>query len=518
MGNTRRQVAKVATVIMIISVLGKLIGFFREQVIASQFGATGLTDAYVAAYTVPQMLSGLIGGTIGTAFLPAFMSLMAGEDRREGWGLLTVTFRLTLVLLVAVSLLAFVAAPPVVSLLVPNFGAEQKALTVQMLRIMLPGVAFMGLSSLLVSMLNSFKQFAGPALGPLVMNVGIIGLAITLADRWGVVGLAWATLGGSALQFVFLGWQVKRRRVSFSIKARRGHPGLRQVLFLAGPMVVGALFGQLYLFVDKGFASGLEAGSIAALNYALKLTQLPVGIFVMALATAIYPTLAEYAGQNDRAGVAKAVGSGVRLLSLVMVPAAVGLIVLRVPIVRLAFERGSFDGQATLQTATALAHYAIGLLGVSNLPVLARAFYSLQDSVTPVKVGIATALCNILLDVLLVKPLGHGGLALANSLAQLGSMCLLIWLLRQKTRHSLGCAGALGKILAASGVMGLAVYFAHPVLSRFGQIVALGGAVALGLVVYLAVISLLGVEELDQLMAVAKRRLGLRFKEQMKVA
>lgn len=509
MENARGNVARAATVIMVISVLGKLLGFIREQVIASLFGATGLTDAYVAAWTVPQMLFGLVGGALGMAFIPVYMRYLGGKDNRQGLALLSIVFRLTAVLLCGVTLAAFVGAPLIVRLLVPSFVVEQQALTVGLLRVMLPGVVFSGLSALFVALLNSHKRFAWPAFAPLMLNVGVIGGTLILKDRVGIVGLGWATLLGSLLQCAFLICQVQRAGVSFSFKGSLRHPGVQQVLILAGPIVVGTLFGQLYQFVDKGFASGLDAGSIAALNYALKLTQLPVGIFVTALATAIYPTLSEYAGRGDKSGMSAATGSGVRLLSLVMVPAAVGLIVLRVPIVRLAFERGSFDHDATLMTATALAFYALGLLGVSNIQILSRAFYSLQDSLTPVKVAVGAALVNIVLDMVLVKSLGHGGLALANSLAMLGNMACLIWMLSRKTGQSLGFLGSLGKIAVASGAMGLVVYLLYPRLAGLGQIISLGLSVGVGVVVYLALVAVLGVDELSQLLGAVKKKLGL---------
>lgn len=508
MGKSGQGVARAATVIMLISVLGKLIGFAREQVIASQFGATELTDAFVAAWTVPQMLVGLIAGAIGTAFLPVFMQYLGEHDQKQGLGLLGVTLRLTALLLVIVSGVTFVAAPWVTRLLVPDFDLEQQALTAAMLRIMLPGVLLSGLSTLCIFVLNSFKRFAWSALAPLMMNIGIILATLLLKDRLGIVGLGWATLLGMVLQFCFLFWQVRKTRVSFNVKASLRHPGVKQVLVLALPIMLGTLFGQFHLVVDKGLASGLDAGSIAALNYAAKLAQLPVGIFVTALATAIYPTLAEYAGRGDKAGLATAAGSGVRLLSLVMLPAAVGLIVLRAPVVRLAFERGSFDAGATQMTATALAFYSLGLLGVANIQILCRAFYSLQDSLTPVKVNIGAALVNIALAIVLVKPLGHGGIALANSLAMIGNMLCLVWLLRNKTGQSLGFLVSIAKIAAASGIMGGVVYLLYPKLAGLGQIVSLGLSVGVGVVVYLVLVAALGVEELSQVQGLVKKRLG----------
>lgn len=276
---------------------------------------------------------------------------------------------------------------------------------------------------------------------------------------------------------------------------------------LSFPMFVGALFGQVYMLVEKAIASGLDAGSIASLNYANKLMQLPVGIFVTAMATAIYPTLSEMAAKKDQKAFSGAVASGIRLLSLIMLPAAVGLIVLREPIVTLAFERGSFDRAATLKTASALAFYSLGILGTANAQVLQRAFYSLNDSWTPVKVGIGVTFLNTALAFLLVHPLGHSGLALANSSGMLANFVVLLWLLRNKLSTPLPLWPALTKIAISAGIMGVIVALLYARLSPLGMVLALGASVLVGVVVYFALIIVLGVDEFTKLTDMVKRKL-----------
>ncbi|MDP3486692.1 MAG: lipid II flippase MurJ, partial [Bacillota bacterium] len=327
-----------------------------------------------------------------------------------------------------------------------------------------------------------------------------------------IQGLAWYTLIGMAVPVVLLIVVAMSKGLPLLDRPRFNDPAFTQVLRLSAPIFVGSLFGQLYMIVDRSLASGLDAGSMASLNFANKLVQLPVGIFVTALATAVYPTLAEYAARGDKRSFAEAVSSSIRGLALLMIPAAVGLYVLRYPIVRLAFERGSFDATATAKTAVALGYYAVGLLGLSAAQVLARAFYALQDTATPVKIGIATALVNIVLAVMLVGPLNHGGLALANSLGFLFNAGVLLYILRTKVeKGALSITPVLTKGTVAALVMGLVSSVVLRQSAALGQVVSLGAAVSAGLVVYAVALVMLKVDEVWLAINVVQRKMGIRI-------
>jgi len=262
------------------------------------------------------------------------------------------------------------------------------------------------------------------------------------------------------------------------------------------------------MVVDRNLAAGLDAGSIASLNFANKLVQLPVGIFVAALATAVYPTLSEHAAKGDKKRFAETTVSSLRGIALLMVPAAVGLFVLRYPIVRLAFERGSFDQVATTKTAIALGYYAVGLVGLSVAQVLARAFYALQDTLTPVKIGIITAIVNIILAFTMLDVLGHGGLALANSMGFLFNAVLLMYLLSKKLeKGALRLLPLLGKATFAALAMGSISSVVYNVTSSLGQVIALGSAICMGLGVYVLCLLALRVEELTVVLTLVKKRI-----------
>lgn len=509
MAQAKRQVARAAVVITLISVFSKLLGFIREQVIASLFGATGLTDAYFSAWAIPLLLVGLFGGAISTAFLPVFLRALARGEEEQGWNLAASVWRLSLLTLTAVTALSYLVAPQITRLLVPDFDPAVQALTVDLLRVMLPAVLFLGIATLYSALLNARKQFAWPAMGPVMMNIALVGSTFLFTRRLGIMGLAWSTLLGVLAQQLLLWWHVRRQQMPV-FRWRGGLAESRQVIGLALPILLGTLFSQLYVFVDKGLASGLDAGSIASLNYASKLVQLPIGVFVAALATAIYPALAELAGRRDHAGLARAVAAGVRTLTALILPAAVGMAVLRRPLVALAFQRGSFDAAATEKTAFALLFYAVGLVGLANIQVLTRAFYALEDAISPVRIGIVSALLNIALDIVLVGQLRQGGLALANSVAVLVQMVWLMWLLRRRLHCDFSLTKPLLQIALAAAVMGMAVAIGYSALIPYGSATSLIVTSGLGVLVYAASLWLLGYDDMKRTWRMVLQRLGVR--------
>lgn len=503
----RQQVARAAILITFISLFSKVLGFVREQVVANLFGATGLTDAYFSAWAIPLMLVGLFGGAISTAFLPVFLRLMGQAKKEEAWRLASNVWRFSLLILTGVTALAYLAAPLITRLLVPNFDQATQNLTTAMLRVMLPSVILMGTALLYSAVLNAHKQFAWPAIAPAAMNIVLVGTTVLFTRRYGIMGLASSTLFGVLAQQALLWWQVRRNKMPM-FRLSRNLEGVGQVWRLAVPILLGTLFSQVYVFVDKGLASGLDTGSIASLNYASKLVQLPIGIFVAALATAIYPTLAELAGRKDLRGLSRTVSTGIRTLSSLILPAAVGMAVLRIPLVTLAYQRGSFDYAATQKTAFALAFYAIGLFGVANIQVITRAFYALEDSATPVRIGIMTAILNIVFDIILVRFLRQGGLALANSIAVLTQMGCLLYVLRKKLQSPYGLLRPLMQLAIASVAMGALVAMVYPLLRPFGQIVSLALATGVGGVAYLFILWLMGYEDVARVFRMVAKRVN----------
>ena len=480
-----------------ISIISKILAFAREQFIAWRFGASASVDSYVAAFTAPQLLAGILGGAVAAAFLPVYTAQRAKSEkagqRLAGTSLLAVVL---ISGLGSALMLAF--APAVVRLLVGNFPPEQQVLTVQLLRIMSAGVTLLSLSFFLTMLLNSHKEFMMPALVPVVTNIVLV-LGLIFIGSWGIVGLSVFTTLSMGLPILILIWAIYRRGIKVGFHYAFASSAFRKVAALSVPIFASSAFGQVYQLVDRRLASGLDAGSLASLNFAVKLAQLPIAIFVTALVTAVYPTLAQQASEKDLQGFGETVSASLRGVSLLLIPAAVGMFVLQTPIVRLAFERGSFDEIATAKTAVALGYYAIGILGLAMAQVLARAFYSLQDTLTPVKVGIATATINVALAFILVRPMGHGGLALANSMGYFFNSGMLLLILSSKLkRGALNFGPLAGKAVLASALMGAVAYGVYGLAaSRFGQIISLGAAVGFGVAVYGIMLLLMRVEEVS---------------------
>ncbi|MBS3949446.1 MAG: murein biosynthesis integral membrane protein MurJ [Peptococcaceae bacterium] len=500
----KNTVFKAALMLSIFSGLSKILGFAREQVIAWRFGASALVDSYVAALVIPTVLSGILGGAIAVAFLPVFST-----ERAKGSGhrLAGTVFALTAFVSLITTIIAFAFAPQIISVLVRDFSLELQALTTSLLRIMAVLTFVMSMTQLLTILFQAHKQFFWPALTPIVMNAIIaVGLVLGGNIQW----LAWLTVLGMLIPVMLMTYVAWRRGLPLITRLIMGDPAFKQVMRLSGPIFFSSLFGQLYLLVDRRLASGLDTGSLAALNFGNKLVQLPLGIFVMALTAAVYPTLAEHAAKGDKASFAQSLSSSLRGVTLLLVPAAVGMFVLRYPIVRLAFERGSFDAVATTRTAQALGYYSIGLIGAALAQVLGRGFYSMQDTMTPVKVGVATAFVNVALAVILVRPLAHGGLALANSLGFLFNALLLFYFLSSKlSKGSIRLLPLLIKVSGAAVVMGLVASLVLRVTINFGQVISLGMAVGVGVGVYGLLLIMLRVEEVTTVIKVVRTRLGI---------
>ncbi len=424
-------IARATAVIAVFTLLSKVLGFVREVALAYVFGASAATDAYLVAYTVPNVVFAVLGGALTVTAVPLFASSASAGKREEAWRLFAVLATLLGAILLAVVLAGVPLARQIVWLVAPGLPEGTARLAAALLAVMLPGVLFLSLGNLFYGLLNANGIFGPPALGPVVTNVFIIA-SILAGLRFGIVAVAVGTLLGNlaamVLQLPYL------RQAGFPFRPVLGlrHPGLKQAFGLMFPVMIGTGVGQVYLIIDRVLASGLPEGSISALNYASKLILLPQGVLVMALGTAIFPALSNKAASGDDAGFVHTLLRAVKAVLLVALPAGVGLAVLREPVVRLLFARGAFDERDAAMTVFALLCFSFGLAGQCLGPVLTRGFYALQDTVTPLKVGVCTVGLNLVFSLLLIRPLAHGGLALANSLAATFNVVVLFYLLARK--------------------------------------------------------------------------------------
>lgn len=437
MGSETRRVAKAAGVVGAATLLSRIFGFLRDMAIAGFFGAGMGADAFFVAFRIPNLLRRLFAeGSLSIAFIPVFTDYLENKGREEAFALARSALRLLSAILAVITLLGILLSPLLVRLIAPGFADDpgKTALTIALTRITFPYIFFIGLVALCMGILNVLGHFAAPALAPVFLNLAIILSVFFISPRLTepAVGLAIGVLLGGVLQLALQAPFLIAKGVRFWEQAVFFHPGLKRVGKLMLPAVFGAAVYQINILVGTLLASLLPEGSVSYLYYADRLVQFPLGIFAIALATAVLPSLSRQAAAKNMAALHQTFGQAMNLLMFITLPSMAGLIVLREPIVALLFQRGAFDLQTTAMTAEALLYYSVGLWAFSSVRIVVATFYALEDTRTPVQIATVAIIANILLSMILMGPMGHSGLALATSLASMINLTLLTRRLRQR--------------------------------------------------------------------------------------
>jgi putative peptidoglycan lipid II flippase len=498
--------------VMVLFIASRMLGLLREIVIARQFGTSAELDAYLAAFRLPDFLFYVVaGGALGSAFIPVFTGYLTRSDIAGAWRLASAVINWALLVLSSLGAGVAILAPWLVAHLYGDFSPEQQALTVELMRWMLITTTIFGVSGVVMGILNARQHFLLPALAPIIYNAAIILGAWLLGPTWGARGLtAGVVLGAAGHLLVQLpGLVAGEGRMRYQPVLAIGEAGLREVVRLMGPRVLGLAAVQLNFVVTTVLAASLAVGSVAALNYGWIIMLLPQGVIAQSVATALFPTLAALAAQQERAEMRRIFATTLRSLLFLTLPAAAGLLILRQPIVRLLLEWGEFDARSTALTVTALGFFALGLVGHAVVEITVRAFYALKNTKTPVGIGIVAMVVNIVLSVLLMRLFAwlgwaaHGGLALANSMAVTLEMVVLLILLRAGLGGLGGVGRPIGKIGLATVGMGLVLFVVEPHLPATW----LGGVMGItsGGVIYLGLAYIMGVDELGQLGQMAWR-------------
>ncbi|MBE2238225.1 MAG: murein biosynthesis integral membrane protein MurJ [Caldilineaceae bacterium] len=428
-GLDSRRMAGAALLVMLFFVLSRLSGLAREIIIGASYGTTAEYDAYLAAFRVPDLLFQLAaGGALGSAFIPVFSGYWLQTDKRAAWLLFSRVLNLiTLVLVVSAVGAALFAEPIVRSILAPGFTAEQQALTASLMQWMLIGTVVFGASGLIMGALNATQHFLAPAAAPVLYNAAIIAAAYLLAPAYGVYGLVVGVVAGAVAHLIVQAPVLLHKGYRYRPALSLADPGVRKVAVLMGPRVLGLFFVQLQFLVNTILASGLGAGAVSALNYAWLLMLLPQGIIAQGIATVVFPTLSAQTAAGQIDAFRRTFERALRVVVFLVAPAAALLLIWRRPTISILLERGVFDAQSMMLVAYGLQFYLIGLIFHSMLEIIVRGFYALQDTWTPVLVGVLAMTGNIALSFLLVTRLSFGGLALANSLATLVETLVLLW-------------------------------------------------------------------------------------------
>ena len=530
---TQRISTRATGVVGIAILCSRVLGLIREVVFAAMFGATRNMDAFLTAFRAPNMLRDLFAeGALSTAFVTTFSRRIATEGDRSAWDLASKVATLTLVFMSAISLLGVAFAPLLIDILAPGFPAEKAELTVLLTRIMFPFILLVSLAALVMGMLNARHVFGPPAMASAFFNIGSIIGGVTLCywldpqPDWrhphfgerGLVGLSIATLIGGLLQLaVQLPWL---RRVGFRFYPdfKWRDPGVRTILGMMGPAMIAASAVQVNVAVNSIFASGLGDGPITWLNIAFRLMQLPLGIFGVAVATVTLPLVSRSAAVGNTSEFRSALAHSVRLVLLLTIPAAIGLVILAEPIIQLIYQHGRFTHEATIQTAAALQFYAIGLAGYSADKVLAPAFYALDKRHLPMFVSLTSIAVNFSLNWFFTYQLhlGHRGLALSTSLVAITNFFFLYSMMRHYTKHleTGAMLMTVGKLLIAGTVLAVICWVAssfffmrHPYAPGWQNLIVLLTTICCGAGAFFSAAYLLRVAEVQDLVDLVKRRL-----------
>ena len=512
--DVRHGVVRAVGSIGLATLLSRILGFVRDMVVARAFGAGPVTDAFFVAFRIPNLLRRLLAeGALSTAFIPVFTSSLTHDGRAGFRRMLRAVAGATAVALCAVSVLGMLAAPWIVRVMAPGWTSDpgQIGLAADLTRFMFPYLVLVGLASLGMAALNAHHRFFTAALGPAVLNVAMILAVLVLAAKMAppILALAIGVLVGGTGQFLVQLPELRRLGVPLWPSAEWRHPAVRAIAGRLWPAVFALAAVQVTVLVNTLLASLLPQGTVSYLYYADRVMEFPLGVFGIALATAALPSMSAQAARGDHAALRDTVTFSLRLSAFIAVPAAVGLVALGHPIVRLLFQRGEFTASDAVLTTQALAGYAVGLPAFSATRLAAQTFYALGDTRTPVWAGLVSVAANIALALLLMWPLKHAGLALASSLSAYVNLALLYWLLRRR----LGRLGSretllsLARTAAASSALLLWCLWAGPRLGAGWSGAAwTGGVLLVGVIVYGAGAALLRAPELPALRQMLRRR------------
>jgi putative peptidoglycan lipid II flippase len=515
----KKNIARAAGVMGIATILSRIMGMVRDMVVSRLFGAGFATDAFFAAFQIPNMLRRFFAeGALTSAFVPTFSEWYTQKSKDEARELANVCFSLLTVVMGVVTLLGVVFSPYIVTLMFPGFQAEPNKLqlTILLNRLMFPYIFFISLVALCMGILNTVRHFFTPSISTVFLNLSMIGCALLLRGYFEIpiTALAVGVLVGGVLQLLLQLPVLYRKGFPFRPRFRPNHPAVKRIALLMLPSVFGV--GVYYLNITVGaiLASLLPQGSVSYLYYAQRLFEFPQGIFTVSIAQAVLPSMSRQAAAGEMVGLKESLTFGLRLTLFVTIPAMAGLLLCATPIFTLIFMGGAFDYAKAVKSAEALYYYSWGLTFVALVRVLVPAFYALKDTKTPVLTALVAFLLNVGFSLILMGPLLHGGLALATTLSAFFNMLLLLYFLRKKIGPFGGRKILFSglRILLATLPMSLVVYLCMQTIDwsvqgeKFLKAGILAVAVCAGILVFLLFAHLFRCEETARVSEIIRRR------------
>ncbi len=516
--NENDLVTRAAGVVGIFTFLSRILGLVRDMLIANFFGSGMSADAFFVAFRIPNLLRRLFAeGSLTVSFIPVFTEYLQNKSKQEAFLLARVVLTFLVCIVTAITILGIILSPLIVRIIAPGFGgmSEKYALTVLLTRIMFPYIFLVSLLALFMGILNSLKHFSAPAIAPIFLNLSMIAVLIFIVPfmKTPTIGLALGVIVGGIIQMALQIPFLMNRGLSLAPKWNIRHPALKKIGMLMLPTIFGSAIYQINQLIGTLLASLLKEGSVSYLYYADRLVQFPLGVFAIAISTAVLPSLSREAAEGDIYRLKQTLSHALRLTMFITIPAMAGLIVLGQPIITLLFQRGAFTAFTTTMTAQALLYYSIGLWAFAGLRVFVSAFYSLQDTKTPVKVAVVAMIANIAFSLALMGPLKHGGLALALSLASTLQLFMLIYLLQKRLGGIDGrvVIRSMARSFISSLIMSICIYFLtfkvfSSILEQntFNLALEIMIIISAGLVIYGISAYVLGSKELSSLTELVK--------------
>ncbi len=431
--NLLRALATVSSMTLI----SRILGFARDFVIARAFGAGAATDAFFVAFRLPNLLRRMFAeGAFSQAFVPILAEYKNRRGETEAQQLVSKVATLLGLIVLLISIIGAFAAPLIIYVSAPGFSADADkfALTVELTRITFPYIFFMSLVALSGGVLNTWSRFAIPAFTPVLLNISFIAMALFAAPLFDppVLALAWAVFLGGALQLILQLRPLARIGMLPRFRLDTKDPGVRRILYLMAPAILGVSVSQISLLINTIFASFLASGSVSWLYFADRLMEFPAGLLGVALGTILLPSLSKCHADEDPTQFSELLDWGLRLTLMLTLPAALALAMLAVPLISTLFHYGAFSTTDVFNTRSALIAYSVGLTGMILVKVLAPGFYARQDIRTPVKIAIFTLIATQLMNLAFIGPLKHAGLALSIGIAACLNAGLLFHGLRRR--------------------------------------------------------------------------------------
>ncbi len=508
------KVVKYAASLMAVTILAKIVGFAREQVLSFAYGASTYTDIYVMAMNIPNVIFAAIGAAISTTFIPIYCEISGNKGEKDAIKFTNNILTIVFILCIIIAFLGLVFTKPLLRVFAFGFRGETLSIAIHFTRILIFSIVFIGIANVLTAYLQVKNNFTVPGLISLPQNIIVI-ISIFISMKYGPYAMVWGTLIGMSMQVLFQLPFAYKKGYKTKPYINLKDENLKKMLVLTGPVLVGVTVHQVNTMIDRSIASTLGEGSISALNFADRLNSFVLALFITSIVAVIYPMFSKLSTSNNKKMLEQYIVKSSNSIILLVMPVAVGAIILSTPIVKLLFERGAFEKTATQMTSIALAMYSVGLVAYGLRDVINKVFYSLQDTKTPMVYGAIAMGLNIVFNIILSKFIGHAGLALGTSLSAIVCTILLYINLGKK----IGNFGQIKiiktsiKALTASIVMGIITKIGYDYMisilgnSLINELASLSFSVLIGAIVYIVIIVMMKIEEVDMIIGLIKKEI-----------